>query len=114
MDNPNCVLHEDKLNSLEKNIAIIGTQLTQLLERDGDFLVKVINGVTTERLASELLAEMYLGMKELRAKMQQEISDLKKASPKNMWSNFGNAILPLLNLLTIIGLIITMYAVFNK
>lgn len=102
MDNPNCILHEEKLNSLESNMAIIATQLTQLLDRDGDFLVKVINGVTKERLASELLAEMYLNMKKLN-----------EQTPKKLWANFGSFVLPLMNLLTIIGLIITMLAVFK-
>jgi hypothetical protein len=62
---PNCILHENRLKAIEDNVHIIGVQLTQLLDRDNDFTVKVINGTTKERLASELIGEMYQNMKEL-------------------------------------------------
>ena len=44
------------------------SKVDTLLERGNDFTVKVINGKTTERLASELIGEMYVAMKELQEK----------------------------------------------
>ncbi|MFA5772885.1 MAG: hypothetical protein WC974_09170 [Thermoplasmata archaeon] len=91
----NLVLHEQRLENIEKS-------LKELLERSNDFTVKVINGTTKERLASELIGEMYVNMK-----------GLQKQTPKNIWYGFGNNIMPLLNILTIIALIITMIQVFK-
>lgn len=98
----NCILHEAKLNKLEADMAIISKHLETLLEKDNDFLVKVINGRTEERLASELIGEMYVNMKHLQSQ-----------TPKSIWQGFGTTIMPLLNILTIIGLIITMIQVFK-
>ena len=98
----NCILHEAKLNKLESDMALISKHLESLLERDNDFLVKVINGRTEERLASELIGEMYVNMKHLQSQ-----------TPKSMWKGLGNSLMPLLNILTIIGLIITMIQVFK-
>jgi hypothetical protein len=95
---PDCILHEEKLNQLTADMAVIAQHLTVLLERSNDFTVKVINGKTEERLASELLGELYVAMKEVQ-----------KSTPKNLWNNFGTVILPVLNLLTIVGLLIAIF-----
>ena len=95
----NCILHGNKLEKLEASMAVMARHLEALLQRDNDFTVKVINGKTEERLASELIGELYVAMKEVQ-----------KSTPKNLWNNFGTVILPLLNFLTILGLLI---AIFN-
>lgn len=94
----NCILHGNKLEKLENSMAVMANHLQALLERDNDFTVKVINGKTEERLASELIGELYVAMKEVQ-----------KSTPKNLWNNFGTIILPLLNLLTIVGLLIAIF-----
>lgn len=57
---PNCILHEERLSNIEK-------ALETLLERDNDFYVKVINGKTEKRLASELIGELYVNMKDIKS-----------------------------------------------
>ena len=39
---PDCILHEERLTKIEDNMSIIGTQLTTLLDRDNDFMIKEI------------------------------------------------------------------------
>ena len=91
---PNCILHEEKLKNIER-------ALEELLKRDGDFYVKVINGKTEKRLASELIGELYVSMQQI-----------KKETPRglaNSISVFAEKVIPVV---TLIGLIITMLKVF--
>lgn len=91
----NCILHEDRLTKIEKSLDI-------LLKRDGDFKVKVINGRTEERLASELIGELYVDMKKIKE---------QREAPKKIWKEIGVFLLPLINLATIVGLL---FKIFGK
>ena len=83
----NCILHEERLSNIEKAIQT-------LLERDGDFYVKVINGTTQKRLASELLGELYVNMKDVRGHSFQ--------SSFNNLSKWASAAIPILFLVALI------------
>ena len=106
MAETDCKLHQNqignleiKMQTLEQNLETIRVNIHTLLGRSGDIVVKVINGKTEERLASELIGEMYVEMK-----------SLKKQTPKSLYKGLGVGLIPLINLLTIIGLIITIFA----
>jgi len=93
---PNCILHEERLKSIEESLGV-------LLERNGDFYVKVINGKTERRLASELIGELYVTMQQI-----------KKETPRGLANNivvFAEKVIPIL---TLFGLIITMFKVFGQ
>ena len=93
---------EKEINELKNSVQTLRDNVHILLGRNNDFTVKVINGKTDERLASELIGEMYVAIKEL-----------KKETPKKIWSDFGASLMPLVQLLTLIGLLITMFKVFS-
>lgn len=86
-------LHEQRLANLENKI-------DELLKRDNDFKVAVINGRTEYRKASELIGELYVSMKTLEGKRKQ---------PGKIWQGIGTFLLPLLNLLTIIGILVALF-----
>lgn len=99
-----CKLHtnqienlESKMTLVEDDLKMIRKNLHTLLGRQNDIIVKVINGKTEERLASELIGEMYVEMK-----------SLKKQTPKSILSS---GVIPIINLLTIISLIIAILAI---
>ena len=94
---------EKEVKELAESVNILRDNVHKLLGRNNDFTVKVINGKTTERLASELIGEMYVAIKEL-----------KKETPKTLWKNLGDTLFPLIQLLTLTGLIITMVRVFSN
>lgn len=110
----NCILHEAKLNKLESDMTVIASHLQTLLERDNDFTVKVINSKTEERLASELLGEIYVGLKHTNQKLEQEITELKKETPKSILNNLGSVADNLFKVFTLIALVVTMLKVFNS
>jgi len=88
-----CALHEQRLVTLEEKI-------DELLKRGNDFTVAVINGKTEHRKASELIGELYVSMKTLEDKRKQ---------PGKIWQGVGTFLLPLLNLLTIIGILVALF-----
>ncbi|KKR55856.1 MAG: hypothetical protein UT94_C0055G0004 [Candidatus Uhrbacteria bacterium GW2011_GWF2_40_263] len=88
-----CALHEDRLKKIESSLRV-------LLERGNDFTVPVINGKTEHRKASELIGELYVDMKKLKE---------QRETPGKVWQKLGNLLLPLLNLLTIIGILIALF-----
>jgi len=90
-----CVLHEERLSKIELSLQTI-------IDRGNDFLVPVINGRTEHRKASELIGELYVDMKKLKE---------QREAPKKVWQDIGNFFLPILNLLTIIGIL---FALFHK
>jgi len=93
---------EEKMETVQEDLKHIRENVHTLLGRSSDFVVKVINGKTEERLASELIGEMYVEMKTLR-----------KQTPKSIMSTFSTSILPFINILTLIGLIITLLEVLQ-
>lgn len=99
----NCRLHEDRLANLEDSLGTIITNVDELIKRDNDFEIAVINGKTTYRKASELLGEMYLAIKEL-----------KQQTPTNMVKQFGVIADNLLKIAMLIGLLFTMFKVFHN
>lgn len=88
-----CALHEKRLCNLEEKLDL-------LLERGNDFTVAVINGKTEHRKASELIGELYVDMKILKE---------QREAPKKVWQDIGNFFLPILNLLTIIGILVALF-----
>ena len=93
-----CPYHEQ----LETELKLVGKNVNLLLTRGNDFYVKVINGKTEERLASELIGEMYVA-----------IGKLKDGSPKKIFQNGMQVVNSLITLLTLAGLIVTMITVFS-
>lgn len=81
------IVVESALEKIRDNIHI-------LLSRNADILVKVINGRTTERLASELIAEMYM-----------DIKSLKESKPTYALKKFGEYAMHFINITTALGVI---------
>jgi hypothetical protein len=86
-------VHEQRLEKIEKS-------LQTLIERGNDFTVPVINGKTEHRKASELIGELYVDMKKLKE---------QREAPGKIWQKLGAFLLPLLNLLTIIGILVALF-----
>lgn len=99
---PNCSMHETRLKHLEESMEHIRSNVHTLLGRPSDIVVKVINGKTEQRLASELIGEMYVAIKEL-----------KEETPKSIFNNFAVFADNAFKIITLIALIITMLKVFN-
>ena len=93
---------EEKVETIQEDLKHIRDNVHTLLGRSSDFVVKVINGKTEERLASELIGEMYVEMK-----------SLKKQTPKSLMNSLSLFVLPFINFLTLIGLIITLLEVLQ-
>lgn len=98
---------------LKESVHILRENVHKLLGRNNDFTVKVINGKTEERLASELIGEMYVALKDHQEDNRITIEELKKATPRTLWKNLGEMLLPIIQIITLIGLIITMVKVFS-
>jgi hypothetical protein len=98
---------------LKESVHILRENVHKLLGRNNDFSVKVINGKTVERLASELIGEMYVALKDHQRDDIVAIKELKKASPRSLWKNLAEILLPLVQIITLIGLIVTMFKVFS-
>lgn len=81
----------------------IRTLLNELLTRNNDIMVKVINGKTQERLASELIGEMYLEMK-----------DIKRHTVPEAVKNIKQKVTEITSYVTLILIIITFLKVWIK
>ena len=81
----------------------VRTSLHKLLNRKSDIIIKVINGKTEERLASELIGEMYMQLKDLKEKTTD-------ASVKRLKEKIKDSV----NVFTLIILIITLIKVWFK
>jgi hypothetical protein len=105
---------EKEIKELKDSVKILRDNVHKLLGRNNDFTVKVINGKTEERLASELIGEIYVDLKMQKEINERVAKEIKEKLPGKLWENFGQFLLPLVQLLTLAGLIITMIKVFSK
>ncbi|PIP78074.1 MAG: hypothetical protein COW85_05725 [Ignavibacteria bacterium CG22_combo_CG10-13_8_21_14_all_37_15] len=85
---------------LSDSVKHIRDNVHTILGRNNDFIVKVINGKTEERLASELIGEMYVQMKVING--QTTVAASKKL--KNLIKDYGSFLSLVLLLLTLIKL----------
>lgn len=108
-----CQLHEERLENLEQSLTTIIDNVDVILKRGNDFTIPVINGRTEYRKASELLGEMYVGLKKLENKLDQEVADLKKETPKSLFSNFAVFSDNAFKIIMLIALAITMIKTFG-
>jgi hypothetical protein len=104
---------EKEVKELAESVDILRDNVHKLLGRNNDFTVKVINGKTTERLASELIGEIYVNLQHQKEETRRAVAELKRETPKTLWKNLGDTLFPLIQLLTLTGLIITMIKVFS-
>ena len=89
----NCVLHDKELKELKEDMGKIRDNVHTLLGRQNDIIVKVVNGKTESRLASELIGEMYIAIKEL-----------KQETPKSIFNNFATFADNAFKIITLIAL----------
>ena len=103
---------EKEVKELKESVKILRDNVHKLLGRNNDFTVKVINGKTEERLASELIGEIYVDLKLQKEKTERAIKELEKETPSSLWQSMKTNISPLVELLTLALLIVTMIKVF--
>jgi len=95
---------ENDTQSFKDDLLKIKESLHTLLGRNNDFIIKVINGKTEERLASELIGEIYVELKHIKDKTTD-------ASVKRLKEKIKDGV----NVFTLVILIVTLIKVwFDK
>jgi hypothetical protein len=105
---------EAELLLLKDSLSHMRESLHTLVGRSNDIFVKVINGKTETRLASELLGEMYVAVKELKKITRPEaiaevIDDRISEAPVKQakkWGEFASGLINIATLATLFYMIL--------
>lgn len=105
---------QGEIDTIKKSLNKISDSLHTLLGRNNDIILKIVNGKTEERLASEVIVEQYYAQKEMTSTLAEIKKLLEDKKADNVIKRYGERALHAMNIITFATLILGVLAFIFK